>query len=198
MLPCSNCGVVFYLVTNHFYNMHQKILFFMLLTLFCGLISCHSAQQEAEGKLFAGKSLTKGQTKLLSMISGQKCQVSTDTHAPKQRVSDSIWTDPCRLSEEKYTATSGNEYEKGYILESLRCTALKGPWIATFVEYEQKGKNISVPALLRPQTAYSPKKLYKHLTRLNIYLSYDSTDPIILLVELDEGAPVSGDLDTGM
>ena len=179
--------------------MRQKILFFMMLTLFCGgLASCHTAQQEAETKFFGGKSLTKGQTQLLSMITGQKVRVTTDINAPKQQVQDSVWTDPCRLSEERYTATSGSEYEKGYILESLRCTALKGPWIATFVEYEQKGKNISVPALLRPQTAYSPKKLYKHLTRLNIYLSYDSTDPIILLVELDEGDNTPSDVDSGL
>lgn len=167
--------------------MRQKILFFMMLTLLCGLISCHSAQQEAESKMFNGKSLTKGQTKLMSMLNGQKVQVSTNIQAPKQHVQDSIWTDPCQLLQQQYTAATGaNEAEKVYSVDVLRCTALKGPWIATFVDYEQRGRNISVPALLRPQTAYSSKKLYKHLTRLNVYLSYDSTDPIILLVELGE------------
>lgn len=169
----------------------------MLLACICGLASCHSAQSEAESKFFNGKSLTKAQKVLISIPDHSKRFVTTDPHAPTQILEDSVWTDPCRLSEETYTTIGASEYEKGYQVESLRCTALPGPWTSTFVDYESHGKTVSVPALLRPNTAYSKKKQSKYLTRLNVYLAYDSTDPIVLLVELEEN-PVPGDVDLGL
>lgn len=151
--------------------------FFIFAALFM-FASCANVTGEVQERVFDGQSIGASQKILKKLPINTPLMMTLDDKAPRAEVTDSLWTDPCTLEYAKLSAST-NEWEKGYNLDALRCSVLKGPWIATFV---LTGNKEPLPALLRPDTDCHNHKR-KALTPLKIYLAYDATDFIVVLVD---------------
>jgi len=148
----------------------KYIVFFLTIYLF----SCGSIKQEADATMFGGEDTDQETVKNLAPAT---YRVYYEEAAPKSQVKNKLTTDPCKNTASKQI--TGSEWDKGYLIHSMDCQKLNGPWIATFVLFGQEMK--ALPAFMRPGRVTNS---YHNLTPMKVYVDENVADPIWVLVDL--------------
>lgn len=148
----------------------KYIVFFLSIFLF----ACSSVKQETDATMFGGEETDQETVK--SLISASY-KVYYEEAAPKSVVKHKLYTDPCTVKIAK--ETTGSEWDKGYVINNLECSQLKGDWIATFVLFGPDMK--ALPAFIRPNKSTNT---YHQLTPMKVYVDEQISEPIWVLVDL--------------
>lgn len=159
----------------------HKYIFLLLLPL---LFSCRSVPTDLAQKYFDGKDLPDGQIIAQHLPVGTPMELYFDQNAPRNLITEDLYTDPCKVYQEKTPITT-NEWDRGYMVDEIKCTMLRGPWVATFVNLyasiNGEEKWHSMPALVKVGNYATGGKVT--LTPIPVYLNEHWNEPVLLFVE---------------